>query len=386
MAKKGQTYTTYTEELNREVVRLKLEEGWSYRRLRERFGIKSDAQIAEWVKKVQNEISFDDQRGKWHKKHFNSLEEENAYLKAQVDYPKKAQSKSTREGVVLKAQRFQMIDKLRRKHPLMWLLKIGEVSKAGYYKWRNSRSKQAIRREEDILLKEHILALHKRHPYFGYKRMTRALSREGMVINHKRVRRLMRELGIKSVIRKKRPFYGRRGSIVFPNVLNREFYSEKQYEKLVTDITYVRIGDKFVYLSAVLDLYNNEIVAWQLSERNDLDLVVDTLKQLTGKSFAKNALIHSDQGFQYTTKTYEKQLEGLGVQGSHSRRGNCYDNACIESFFSHLKVEKLYLIRPKTVEQAQWAIQEYINYYNNGRFQEKFKGLSPIEYREKAAA
>ncbi|MEJ9318413.1 IS3 family transposase, partial [Halalkalibacterium halodurans] len=120
--------------------------------------------------------------------------------------------------------------------------------------------------------------------------------------------------------------------------------------------------------------------------RNDLDLVVDTLKQLTGKSFAKNALIHSDQGFQYTTKTYEKQLEGLGVQGSHSRRGNCYDNACIESFFSHLKVEKLYLIRPKTVEQAQWAIQEYINYYNNGRFQEKFKGLSPIEYREKAAA
>ncbi|WP_412734054.1 IS3 family transposase [Halalkalibacterium halodurans] len=386
MAKKGQTYTTYTEELKREVVRLKLEEGWSYRRLRERFGIKSDAQIAEWVKKVQNEISFDDQRGKWHKKHFNSLEEENAYLKAQVDYPKKAQSKSTREGVVLKAQRFQMIDKLRRKHPLMWLLKIGEVSKAGYYKWRNSRSKQAIRREEDILLKEHILALHKRHPYFGYKRMTRALSREGMVINHKRVRRLMRELGIKSVIRKKRPFYGRRGSIVFPNVLNREFYSEKQYEKLVTDITYVRIGDKFVYLSAVLDLYNNEIVAWQLSERNDLDLVVDTLKQLTGKSFAKNALIHSDQGFQYTTKTYEKQLEGLGVQGSHSRRGNCYDNACIESFFSHLKVEKLYLIRPKTVEQAQWAIQEYINYYNNGRFQEKFKGLSPIEYREKAAA
>ncbi|WP_138090975.1 IS3 family transposase [Halalkalibacterium halodurans] len=382
MAKKGQTYTTYTEELKREVVRLKLEEGWSYRRLRERFGIKSDAQIAEWVKKVQNEISFDDQRGKWHKKHFNSLEEENAYLKAQVDYPKKAQSKSTREGVVLKAQRFQMIDKLRRKHPLMWLLKIGEVSKAGYYKWRNSRSKQAIRREEDILLKEHILALHKRHPYFGYKRMTRALSREGMVINHKRVRRLMRELGIKSVIRKKRPFYGRRGSIVFPNVLNREFYSEKQYEKLVTDITYVRIGDKFVYLSAVLDL----IVAWQLSERNYLDLVVDTLKQLTGKSFAKNALIHSDQGFQYTTKTYEKQLEGLGVQGSHSRRGNCYDNACIESFFSHLKVEKLYLIRPKTVEQAQWAIQEYINYYNNGRFQEKFKGLSPIEYREKAAA
>ncbi|WP_427037271.1 IS3 family transposase, partial [Cytobacillus pseudoceanisediminis] len=184
------------------------------------------------------------------------------------------------------------------------------------------------------------------HPYYGYKRMTRALSREGIVANHKRVRRLMRESGIRSVIRKKRPFYGRKGSVLFPNVLNREFLAEKPYEKLVTDITYIRVGDEFVYLSAVLDLYNNEIVSWQLSERNDLKLVKDTIKQLEGKQFAKNALIHSDQGFQYTTKAYEKQVkEDLQIIGSHSRRGNCHDNACIECFFSHLKTEKVYLVR-----------------------------------------
>jgi putative transposase len=288
--------------------------------------------------------------------------------------------------VVLKSERFQIIDELRRKHPLAWLFKIAEVSKAGYYKWRSNRSKPSIRMEKDLLIKEHILAIHKKHPYYGYKRMTRALSREGMVVNHKRVRRLMRELGIKSVIRKKRPFYGHRGSVVFPNVLNREFYAENRFEKLVTDITYVRVGDHFAYLSAVLDLYNNEIVAWKLSERNDLELVLDTLKQLKGKTFTKKALIHSDQGFQYTTKAYEKQVKELNIQGSHSRRGNCLDNACIESFFSHLKTEKLNLVRPKTIDQAYRAIKEYIDFYNKDRFQEKFNGLSPIEYREKAAA
>ncbi|MBU8733795.1 IS3 family transposase [Cytobacillus oceanisediminis] len=387
MAKKGQTFKTYTEGFKQEVVRLKLEEKWSYKQLREHFGIKSDAQIANWAKKVRNGESFDDQRGHWNKKNFNSLEEENAYLKAQVEYFKKAQSKSTWEGMVLKADRFQIIDNLREKYPLAWLLKIGEVSKAGYYKWRNTNPIRRIRFEENMLVKEHILAIHKMHPYYGYKRMTRALSREGIVANHKRVRRLMRELGIRSVIRKKRPFYGRKGSVLFPNVLNREFLAEKPYEKLVTDITYIRVRDEFVYLSAVLDLYNNEIVSWQLSERNDLKLVIDTIKQLEGKQFAKNALIHSDQGFQYTTKAYEKQVkEDLQIIGSHSRRGNCHDNACIECFFSHLKTEKVYLVRPKTMEEAYVAIQDYIHFYNQDRFQSKLNDLSPIEYREKAAA
>lgn len=173
---------------------------------------------------------------------------------------------------------------------------------------------------------------------------------------------------------------------MFKNVLNREFHAETMYQKLVTDIIYVRIGDTFAYLSAVLDLYNNEIVAWQVSERNDLELVMDTLKQLQDKPFHKDALVHSGQGFQYTTKSYEKQLRELGIQGSHSRRGNCHDNACIESFFSPLKTEKMYLVRPKTAEQAYQAIEEYVQFYNHDRFQEKFNGLSPIEYREKAAA
>lgn len=262
-------------------------------------------------------------------------------------------------------------------------MKIGEVSKAGYYKWRKTHSIRSSRTKKNLLIQEHILAIHKVHPYYGYKRMTRALGREGIVVNHKRVRRLMRELGIKSVIRKKRPFYGKRGSILFNNILNREFYAENPYEKLVTDITYIRILDKFVFLSAVLDLYNNEIVAWKISERNDLELVIETVKQLAGKSLTTKALLHSDQGFQYTTNGYASQLKELKIQGSHSRRGNCHDNACIESFFSHLKTEKVYLARPKTIEEAQKAIEEYIFYYNGERFQEKLNGLSPKEFEKR---
>lgn len=192
----------------------------------------------------------------------------------------------------------------------------------------------------------------------------------------------MRELQIRSVIRKKRPFCGRKPSVLFPNVLNREFSATAPVQKLVTDITYVRIGHEFAYLSAVMDLYNNEIVAWELSERNDLKLVTDTVQQLKNGP----SLLHSDQGFQYTTKSYAKLLEEKQLTGSHSRRGNCYDNACIESFFSHLKTEKLYWEKPQNLEQARSQITEYISFYNKERFQNKLDDLSPIEFREKAAA
>lgn len=192
----------------------------------------------------------------------------------------------------------------------------------------------------------------------------------------------MRELEIQSVIRKKRPFVGRKPSVIFDNVLAREFTAEQPIQKLVTDITYVRVSDNFLYLSAVLDLYNNEIVAWEVSARNDLKLVLDTVRQLK----PQGSLLHSDQGFQYTSKQYASYLKRHGLTGSHSRRGNCFDNACIESFFSHLKTEKLYLVKPKTEIEALEAITEYITFYNNDRFQKNLNDRSPKEYRETAAA
>ncbi|SDX61228.1 Transposase InsO and inactivated derivatives [Marininema mesophilum] len=263
---------------------------------------------------------------------------------------------------------------------------MAQVSRSGYYKWRKSRLFVTERRVKDARLQEHILAIHMQHPYYGSIRITAALRREGILVNRKRVRRLMRDLGIFSVIRKKRPFFGRKSSVLYPNRLDRQFTAETSLHRLVTDITYVRIGNSFAYLSVIQDLWNNEIVAWSLSKRNDLDLVLDSLDQLHASSSLKGVLIHSDQGFQYTSKTYAHRLEAYGMVGSHSRRGNCFDNASMESFFSHLKSEKIYLERPNTYEAAHQAIQQYITFYNERRFQKKFGDLSPVEYREKIAA
>lgn len=281
-----------------------------------------------------------------------------------------------------KEQRFEVISELESLYPITWLCRFAEVSRAGFYKWRNADHIRTKRSSKDGDLKEHMLAIHRLHPYYGYKRMRTALRREGLLINQKKVRRLMRELEIRSVIRKKRPFAGRKPSVIFENVLAREFTAEQPIQKLVTDITYVRVGDNFVYLSAILDLFNNEIIAWEVSARNDLKLVLDTVRQLK----PQDSLLHSDQGFQYTSKQYASYLKKHGLKGSHSRRGNCFDNACIESFFSHLKTEKLYLVKPKTEVAALEAITEYITFYNTERFQKKLNDRSPIEYRETAAA
>lgn len=137
---------------------------------------------------------------------------------------------------------------------MVWLCKIAEISRAGYYKWKKNIVLREKRSDRDADLKEHILVIHRRRPYFGYKRMRTALGKECLVVNHNKVRRLMRELQIRSVIRKKRPSASRKPSVLFCNVLNREFSAAAPVQKFVTDITYVRMGHDFAYLSVVMEL------------------------------------------------------------------------------------------------------------------------------------
>ncbi|MGI8282845.1 IS3 family transposase, partial [Bacillus mycoides] len=153
-----------------------------------------------------------------------------------------------------------------------------------------------------------------------------------------------------------------------------------------TDITYLPFKDNFLYLSVVQDIYNNEIVAWKLSHRNDLQLVLDTLDLATKKRDVYGTIIHSDQGFQYTSHAYHRTLQQLGAIGSHSRKGNCHDNACIESFFSHFKSEMFYLNYYQTKEELIQAIETYIYHYNYKRFQKRLNHRAPIEYRISMAA
>ncbi|WP_035319384.1 IS3 family transposase, partial [Brevibacillus laterosporus] len=167
-----------------------------------------------------------------------------------------------------------------------------------------------------------------------------------------------------------------------PNLLNRKFKTDKPNHLYVTDITFVSFQSRFYYLSVIQDLYNNEVVSWKVSHRNDLQLVLDTVEQLSKKRDVQEAILHSDQGFQYTSKQYNKLIKELGIKGSHSRKGNCLDNACIESFFSHLKTETLYFSECKTEEELFQAIW----FYNHERFQKKLNQCAPVEYRNTLAA
>jgi transposase InsO family protein len=193
----------------------------------------------------------------------------------------------------------------------------------------------------------------------------------------------MRKLGIQSIIRKKRRYFGKSGSVVFPDLLGRDFNVQFPGRKLATDITYLPTTDGFIYLSVAQDLFNNEIVAQAFSSRNDLALVLATLAKLPAMP---GAMLHSDQGFQYTHKSYQRRLSELHFQGSHSRKGNCLDNACVESFFSHLKTEAFVGKPALNKDETIALIEEHIHFYNTGRFQKRLGQLSPVEYREKLAA
>jgi putative transposase len=208
--------------------------------------------------------------------------------------------------------------------------------------------------------------------------------------NHKRVYRLLDAISLKAKIRRKKRWYGtsEAAAIVSPNLLNRDFKAAKPNQKWVTDITYLPGPSQTLYLSAIKDLATNEIIAYKISIRNDLKLVLDTLRAAVRKQRKKvhGILIHSDQGFQYTSKQYQKLLTKYKMIGSMSRKGNCLDNAAMENFFGHLKSELLYLETFQSSDQLRRAVRDYIRYYNEERIQRKLNKLAPVAYRNQLAA
>nr|WP_242061807.1 IS3 family transposase [Cytobacillus firmus] len=196
----------------------------------------------------------------------------------------------------------------------------------------------------------------------------------------------MGELGIKAVIRMKKPYYGKKEAyVVSDNYLNRNFVASKPNKKWVTDVTYLIFNGQKLYFSAILDLYNNEIVAYHVSRRNDLKLVIDTLKKAKKKRNVKGILLHSYQGFQYTSRQYNNLIKKYQMKASMSRKGKCWDNACMENFFSHFKTECFYLYSFKTAQEVKDALNQYMRFYNHQRFQKKLNYLSPYQYRTQAA-
>jgi transposase InsO family protein len=256
------------------------------------------------------------------------------------------------------------------------------VSRAAYYAWLQKLEKP----DPDLKRMELVQRAHAAsHQIYGYRRISLWLRlKQGVVINPKAVLRLMHKLNIRSRARRRRMYkkleelgiYHR-----YPNWLNRNFAATRPNQKWVTDITFVSTQQGWAYLSTIKDLFDGFIVAHRFERENSIALVTRTLQQARQKEKVTAGLIlHSDQGAQYTSQAYAVLIQEYNITASMSRRGNCWDNAPMENFFSHLKEEYLRHLHHPTFEEARTAIEEYVDFYNFERIQLKTR-QTPFERR-----
>ena len=245
--------------------------------------------------------------------------------------------------------------------------------------------------DKDKDLKAEIQAIFTEHKgNYGYRRVTLELRNRGFVVNHKKVQRLMKVLGLTARIRRKRKYSSYQGEIgkKAENLIQRQFEASRPMEKCYTDVTEFAIpaSSQKLYLSPVLDGFNSEIIAYNLSTSPNLEQGKAMLNQAFTEKHYENTILHSDQGWQYQHDSYHRFLESKGIQASMSRKGNSQDNGMMESFFGILKSEMFYGYEKtfKSLNQLEQAIVDYIDYYNNKRIKVKLKGLSPVQYRTKS--
>ena len=279
--------------------------------------------------------------------------------------------------------KYQIIFKHKDKYSINSMCKFFEVSRSGYYAFL----KRMDIPDRDLPLAEKIRECQEEsHRTYGYRRVHIWLERQGIYRNPKTVLRVMQKYNLLSVVRRKKFHYCSQYLHRYPNLLNREFNAERPNQKWVTDISYIKTAQGFLYLSIIRDLYDNSIVAYKMDKEQSIKLVLDTIKAAKRKEKITAELqLHSDQGFQYTSHAYYKLTKEYSISPSMSRRGNPYDNALAENFFSILKTECIYRAKLQTYEEARLLIGEYIHFYNNQRIQLKTK-LTPIEKRSQYVA
>lgn len=270
---------------------------------------------------------------------------------------------------------------------LSLLCQILKVSRSGYYKWLNHD--ETTSEKENKKLMEKIQELHKHHNgILGYRRMTTFINHQlATNYNKKRIRRLMGILGIQSVIRRVRHACTKAGDRFYAeNLLNRDFTATAPNQKWCTDVTYLQYGlGAKAYLSAIKDLYDGSIIAYEIGHNNDNPLVMKTIKKALAANKGATPLIHSDRGSQYTSKEYRHFTTQAGITLLMSRVGKCIDNAPIESFFGHFKTESYHLKKYKTYEELVADVECYIEFYNTQRYQTKLNNLTPGEFRNQVA-
>lgn len=271
---------------------------------------------------------------------------------------------------------------MRRHHKLADLLQIAGLARSTFYYQCNV----ILHTEQESDREAKIRAVYDEHKgRYGYRRITAALcSSMAEPVNHKCVQRLMKKMGLRSLIRAKKRSRHVLGTsdVHVPNVLQRDFCATAPSQKWATDITEFNVNGQKLYLSACMDLYNGEIIAYRMARRPVFELVSSTLRTALLRSKGATELtVHSDQGWQYKMQPYRAMLVHHGVRQSMSRKGNCFDNAVIESFFGTLKAEYFHLATLDSLEALEAGVHDYIRYYNHERIKLGLQGLSPVEYR-----
>ena len=281
------------------------------------------------------------------------------------------------------AIKYLVIYRHKEKYSINEMCRFFNVSRSGYYGYVSRMEIPA----KDLPLAEKIKECHERcGKTYGYRRVHIWLERQGIHHNPKTILRVMQKYNLLSVVRRKK--YRHYGEYLhrYPNLLNRDFKAERPNQKWVTDISYIKTNQGTLYLSVIRDLFDNSIVAYKTGTEQNINLVLSTIREAKKREKVTAELqLHSDQGFQYTSHAYFKLTKSYNITQSMSRRGNPYDNAMAENFFSILKTECVNRIKLQSYTEARQLIDEYIHFYNNERIQLKTK-LTPLEKRSQYVA
>ena len=279
--------------------------------------------------------------------------------------------------------KYRVIYRHKDKYSISDMCRVLGVSRSGYYGFVKRMDKPAKDLELSELIRE---CQQETRQTYGYRRVAIWLERKGIHHNPKTILRVMNKYSLLSVVRRRRYCNYSQALHRYDNLLNRDFHADRPNQKWVTDISYIRTSQGFLYLSVIRDLYDRSIVAYKTSTVQNVNLVLNTIKAAKIKEKVTGELqLHSDQGFQYTSQGYFKLTQSYNITPSMSRRGNPYDNALAENFFSILKTECIYRTKIKTFAEARQLIDDYIYFYNHQRIQFKTK-LTPLELRSQFVA